>query len=163
MEYFIEQALIVLPVLGVSIFRSLKTQPVERRESAEQTRDESPIFEIASPKNGMTALATEVDGEFTVLEGSSARKKWVGGPGHPYESQREQLERDGILVDDPNGDVKRFTRDYVFASPSAAAAAVWGRGSNGRTEWKVRGTGKTYGEWQSEGVDAVMAEKLREA
>jgi len=32
--------------------------------------------------------------------------------------------------------VYRFTQDYVFSSPSNAAATVLGRGANGRVEWK---------------------------
>lgn len=31
-----------------------------------------------------------------------------------------------------------FTRDYVFTSPSLAAAVVMGRNANGRTEWKTK-------------------------
>ena len=29
-----------------------------------------------------------------------------------------------------------FTKDYLFSSPSAAAAIVMGRSANGRIEWK---------------------------
>ena len=29
-----------------------------------------------------------------------------------------------------------FVKDYVFTSPSLAAAVVMGRNANGRTEWK---------------------------
>ena len=32
----------------------------------------------------------------------------------------------------------KFTRDYVFTSPSLAAAIVMGRNANGRTEWKTK-------------------------
>lgn len=30
-----------------------------------------------------------------------------------------------------------FTNDYIFTSPSLAAAIVLGRSANGRTEWKT--------------------------
>ena len=30
-----------------------------------------------------------------------------------------------------------FTKDYIFTSPSLAAAVVMGRNANGRTEWKT--------------------------
>ena len=30
----------------------------------------------------------------------------------------------------------KLTRDYIFTSPSLAAAVVMGRNANGRTEWK---------------------------
>lgn len=30
-----------------------------------------------------------------------------------------------------------FLKDYIFTSPSLAAAVVMGRNANGRTEWKT--------------------------
>ena len=42
-----------------------------------------------------------------------------------------------------------FTDDVPFASPSTAAATVLNRNANGRTEWKVAGTGQPYEDWQS--------------
>jgi len=30
----------------------------------------------------------------------------------------------------------KLTRDYIFTSPSLAAAVVMGRNANGRTQWK---------------------------
>ncbi len=48
------------------------------------------------------------------------------------------------------GDRYKFTQDYAFDSPSAAAAIVLDRNSNGRTEWKVKGQKKTFHEWQSQ-------------
>ena len=53
----------------------------------------------------------------------------------------------------------RFARDQVFASPSAAAAAVVvGRAANGRTDWKIQGTGVSYGNWQARGIDPTATE-----
>ena len=42
----------------------------------------------------------------------------------------------------------RFSDDYVFSSPSAAAAVVSGRSANGRISWMVEGSGETYAAWQ---------------
>jgi hypothetical protein len=47
---------------------------------------------------------------------------------------RETLIGNGVLVPDA-GDY-RFAQDYVFSSPSPAAAVVLGRSANGRVEWK---------------------------
>ena len=63
------------------------------------------------------------DGEFTVLQGSHARQSWVSTP-HAYKALHEALVRDRVLVPDPPAGLLRFARDYVFASPSAAAAAT---------------------------------------
>ena len=45
-------------------------------------------------------------------------------------------------------DRMRFAKPWPFSSPSAAAAVVLDRNSNGRLEWKVRGKPMNYHEWQ---------------
>ena len=49
-------------------------------------------------------------------------------------SLRTKLRESGVLVED-NGRL-RFTQDYLFSSPSGAAAVVMGRTANGWIEWK---------------------------
>ena len=46
----------------------------------------------------------------------------------------------------------------LFASPSSATAVVAGRNSNGRTEWTVQGSGKSYADWQTEGIDSALSD-----
>lgn len=159
MEYFIEQAKIVLPVLGVNIFRSQEVVVTSMPKAVNQKLN-SPVFEMTLKKHGIAATAQEVDGEFTVLEGSVARLKWSGSVGHSYTSLRAKLENDGTLVQCPDGESMQFTRNHVFASPSAAAAVVAGRSANGRTEWLVNGTRTTYGQWETKDVDEAMMKGL---
>ncbi|OZC33055.1 GIY-YIG nuclease family protein [Gordonia polyisoprenivorans] len=161
MEYFIEQAKIVLPVLGVNIFRSPRTSVVAASASSGGGRTDSLLFEMTITKWGITATAQEVDGEFTVFEGSQARSAWMGAAGHNYVGLRTKLENDGTLVPSPVGDMMVFNRDHPFSSPSAAAAVVAGRNANGRLEWKVQGTRTTYGEWESEGLEEAMSQEVR--
>ena len=40
-----------------------------------------------------------------------------------------------------------FVKDYLFSSPSAAAAVVLGRSANGLTEWKLK-NGTTLKEFE---------------
>ena len=55
----------------------------------------------------------------------------------------------GVLGPGPSGNGWVFTRPYAFnKSPSAAAAVVLDRNSNGRREWRVVGSKQTYDEWQ---------------
>ena len=161
MEYFISQAKIVLPVLGVNLLRAVPTTPVAMQQSSGMAATlsvQSPIFELTLKKSGIAATAQEIDGEFTVFEGSTARPQWQGVEDHGYKRLREKLEEDGTLASADDGSLRRFTRNQVFASPSAAAAMVTGRSANGRVEWKVHGTGLSYGSWQSEGVDRALEE-----
>lgn len=160
MEYFIEQAKIVLPVLGVNIFRSPKATTIAANPEVVDARTDSPLFEMTLKKSGISATAQEVDGEFTVLKSSGARLKWIGGEGHSYAGMRAKLEQDGTLVPSPDGLAMQFTRNHVFASPSAAAAIVAGRSANGRVEWMVQSTRTTYGQWEAEGVDEAMQREV---
>lgn len=162
MEYFISQVKIVLPVLGVNIFR-VTARPAMVPAVDQQTTDgsESPVFEFKLAKAGIRAVAEEVDGEFVVKAQSVARRVWQGVD-DGYKRLRESLEQDGTLADSDDGKAKVFTHDQVFRSPSAAAAVIAGRSANGRVEWKVRGTRRTYAEWQSALLDAVAPEVINE-
>ncbi|MET4540883.1 hypothetical protein ABIE37_002671 [Arthrobacter bambusae] len=155
MEYFIAQAKIALPVLGVNLLRSTAVlnapvDPVEPIRTGQHAV--SPVFEMRLKKDGIVATAQEVDGEFTVLEGSLARVSWIGVE-DGYRRLREKLEQDGTLIPTANGDLAVFTHNQVFASPSAASAIVSGRNSNGRAEWKLQSSGMSYGSWQNQGIE----------
>ncbi|WP_197319905.1 GIY-YIG nuclease family protein [Saccharomonospora sp. NB11] len=153
MEFFIEQAKIVLPVLGVNLLRSTRELPTAPGSPPESTSAAtSPQLELTDNK-GSRATAQEVDGEFTVREGSLARPAWTGSP-HNYRKLRQRLEDDGTLVPCSEGRAMRFSRDHVFASPSAAAAVVLGRPASGRKSWRVVGSRTTYAEWQESLLDS---------
>ena len=126
-----------------------KKQPEQQHESAPP----SPVFVLEVPKHHIAAQAQEIDGEFFVLQGSSAREKWVGK--HPsYQGLYQQLVDDGVLLADDKGNVT-FSCDHGFSSPSAAAAVISGRSANGRIQWLVEGKGQTYGAWQDEQVSGA--------
>ena len=72
---------------------------------------------------------------------------WTGVE-HAYKALHEKLVREGAIVPAPDGRTMRFARDQVFASPSAAAAVVAGRTANGRHDWKIQGSGVSFGDWQ---------------
>lgn len=154
MEFFIEQLRIVLPVLGMDFLREqVKTTPVAvpTTRTGTDLKAEFPGFELISKKHDLRAEAREIDGDFVVLAHSQAR---VGAGGHGYKDLQQQLIDDGILVPEATGHY-RFLRDQAFGSPSAAAAVVLGQSANGRKHWCVKGTKKTYADWQEEEVAAV--------
>lgn len=167
MEFFIEQIRIILPVLGLDFLRETPklTQVAPDTATPAPTVNatatpqppatmESPIFEAIGRKHELHAEAREVDGDFIVLAGSLAQGSWIGTPSHNYHGLYQQLVDSGVLV--PEGDRHLiFKTDYAFASPSAAAAIVYGRAANGRTAWQIKGTRTTYAEWQAKQVDAA--------
>jgi hypothetical protein len=158
MEYFIAQAMIILPVLGVNILRSAATAGTGTEATSAPTRPSSPVFELQVKKERIVASAQEIDGEFTVLDGSGARTAWTDsdtGSEHAYRLLRERLIQEGVIVPGSDGKTMRFARDQVFASPSAAAAVVTGRPANGRALWKIQGSDITFGKWQTQNIDQV--------
>ncbi|MEV4952465.1 GIY-YIG nuclease family protein [Paenarthrobacter nitroguajacolicus] len=153
MEQFIEHARIVLPVLGVDAMRAVPT--ITNLDPASVgSASKSPVFEMTVSSEGILARAQETDNEFVVLAGSKARNVWVGStPG--YSKLHEILATDRVLVSD--GSLLEFSKDYVFKSPSAAAAVIAGRATNGRVTWKDPSTGLTYAQWQENGVEDAQS------
>jgi hypothetical protein len=65
-----------------------------------------------------------------------------------YVSLRQRLTDSDLFSESSNEELYELTEDTPFRSPSAAAAVMLGRSANGRTEWKVEGTGQSYAAWQ---------------
>jgi hypothetical protein len=154
MAFFVEQIRTVLPVLGLDILRELKKPATSEAAAPQESGIWSPNFILTRPQHQITAKGREIDGEFFVLKGSLARSSWIGGDGG-YGNLFKQLVDKGVLVSN-SGELLQFSDDYAFSSPSAAAAVISGRNSNGRKAWKVEETGQSYGEWQEQQVDSVV-------
>lgn len=145
MEQFLVNLRIILPVIGLDM---LKPQPRAVTETATPIEERTTgdiQFEIRH-KSGVQATAVEEDGEFIVLEGSEALTD-KGYVQKSYGGLKEKLIADGVLIPQVS-DKLRFVSPWSFNSPSAAAAVVLDRNSNGRTEWKVKGSKQTYHDWQ---------------
>jgi hypothetical protein len=140
MEYFLAQVQLMLPVLGFSF---LQPKPA----LIEFDTDLKPATKFVMRDAGTEAYAAEINGEFVVLKGSTARKHGTKS-WDSYKELRDQLVQDGTLVDAPSPDLYQFADNVPFASPSAAAATVAAGNRNGRMTWKVKDSGQTYAEWQ---------------
>ncbi|MDN6298558.1 MAG: GIY-YIG nuclease family protein [Halomonas sp.] len=154
MAFFTEQIRTVLPVLGFDFLRETSRPP---EPAAAVEPETSPRFILEVPRHGIRANGQENDDEFYVLEGSLSRGAWVGVDGG-YQALFQQLCDDGVLERTAETGPRRFTRDYAFSSPSAAAAVVSGRSANGRISWKVENSGQTYGEWQDRQVSEAVSD-----
>jgi hypothetical protein len=71
---------------------------------------------------------------FVIFKGSECFVEESKAIGSWIKSLREKLINEGTLVID--GKTYKFTSNYLFTSPSAAAGVVLGRNSNGWVEWK---------------------------
>ena len=152
MEYFLEQVEMLLPVLGFSFALPL---PEISGEDVQEGNAKSPVFELTYA--GARALAVERNDEFIVIKGSTARQKHTKSLAEPYLQIRGRLVEDGRLVDSDKDGYWVFTQDVPFRSPSTAANIVGGASLNGRVVWKIKGTKKTYAEWQNEQLEMVAA------
>ena len=149
MEQFLANLRIILPVIGLDMLKPQPKAVSAKAGPTSPTISDEVQFEIRH-KSGVSATAVEEEGEFIVLEGSEALKD-TGYVQQSYGGLKEKLIADGVLVpqDVPSTTGKlRFTRPWSFSSPSAAAAIVLDRNSNGRLEWKVKGASQTYHDWQ---------------
>lgn len=123
-----------------------------------------PIFELVSQYGAYAATARHAGRRLLVIEkGSKAIGKWVGKEKRlsTGRERRQRLEKAGVLVRVENDDLL-FVRDSEPLKPSAAAAIIRGQSSNGRTEWCVKGSDKTYAEWEAEqSGDEEVAENVQ--
>ena len=147
MAFFMEQLRTILPVLGFDYLRS-PVNEINEHHKTTTIPAESPLFTFAMPTKGIKAQAKEIEGQFVVLAGSSARARWEGAVGG-YESLYEQLCASETLSKTKSGQ-RTFTEDTIFTSPSAAASVVAGGAVNGRKSWMVEEKNLTYGAWQEQ-------------
>ena len=147
MEAFLDYLFMVLPAVRIDMF----VQNVRPAAVATPSAPKAPPgveFTLDYPKQGLKAVAVLEDGEFVVQAGSQARAAWGGQEKatSAYASLHDGLKRSGVLV--LNGDHCVFAENYAFASPSAAAAIVYGRQANGTVAWKTS-IGQTYKDWEA--------------
>ena len=121
MEAFLEEMLLVYPVVGVTAFEAPK-------------QETAAIHRLYLKGKGLTATGYDSPAGFVVLRGSEAVIDFVPSA-HKYAlALRNTLIDRGVLA--LQQDRYLFTQDYTFDSPSGAAQVIQGRTANGRIEWK---------------------------
>lgn len=122
---------VLLATLGFPIFEEIRKSTSKKKEL------------LYCKGKDASAQGEMIDDGFVVLKGSTSNKDETKTAGTWVTGMRKKLLDDKILT--PNDGVLVFAEDFVFGSPSAAAAAVLGRRANGWTEWKNK-DGKTIDE-----------------
>jgi Domain of unknown function (DUF4357) len=148
MESFLEELKIVLPVVGFDFLR----KPVVASREASKSQLIEQFFALAHPKKGIFARATEIDGEFVILSGSTGSLNESQSFDEARQAFRHQVFDTGRAVK-VNQETFRTTENIAFSSPSAAAVFVFGTSRNGRTDWLQEGTSRTFGAWQDDLMD----------
>lgn len=137
MMVFLENMLGMLPVLGVHAFEQVLQTPVAS----------APVLQCKG--KGVVATGYESTQGFVVQARSRAVLETVPSMQQHVRGMydlRQELIGNGVMTADDAA--FRFTQDYVFSSPSTAAAVVLGRSANGRIEWRDA-TGRTLKEIQA--------------
>jgi hypothetical protein len=148
MESFLEELKIVLPVVGFDFLR----KPIVVSKEMPKLQPPQQFFALNHPKKGISARATEVDGEFVLLSGSTGSLNESQSFDEARQAFRHQVFETGRAVKQ-NQETFRTTENIAFSSPSAAAVFLFGTSRNGRTDWLLEGKSVTYGAWQDELMD----------
>jgi hypothetical protein len=125
MEEFIGYVKILVNTLGHKVFDEKRIfKPKQKQES----------FFIKAVRGADGQGEPTSDG-FLVFKGSKAAHVTTNSLSSSLVNNRRKLIDAEILVD--KLDHYEFTEDYIFSSPSTAAAVLMGRSANGQTEWKL--------------------------
>lgn len=123
-EQYFENVQFILGAIGYEVFETV----------AESVLDAQTYYLKIDGTDARAQLLA--DGSLNLLKGSLARIKEVPSFGGWAQMARKQFLLDGTFVDNDDGISYRYTKDVLFKSPTAAAAATAGRSINGWIEWK---------------------------
>ncbi|NBL65191.1 DUF4357 domain-containing protein [Flavobacterium sp. NST-5] len=136
MEEFIDNIRMLVSTLGHKLLE-------DKREVKSEMQ--SNIFYINAARGANASGETNSDG-FLVFKGSKASKNIVPSFSRSFIALRSKLIEKNVLVE--FAEYYEFSQDYIFTSPSLAAATVMGRNANGLTEWKLA-NGTTLKQFES--------------
>jgi hypothetical protein len=155
MEFFLEQIELILPVVGFDFLLPIPTSnfsaPVLVTKQTHLDSGTRVELIIISKKHGFEAYAVSNGDDFIVLKGSRALKEEFTA--NSYKSLRDQLIADGRLQPSSSAHLLEFVDNVSFASPSAAAAVIFNRNTNGRSTWKLKDSDMTLKDWQDSQID----------
>ena len=138
MEEFIENIKMLVNILGFKVFEEL-------RQTTESTSIDQNKLLIKAAR-GANAQGQQTSDGFVVYQGSEIATSTVDSYSSNWNKLRDNLIADGTIIENSSKFI--FQKDYLFSSPSAAAAIVMGRSANGLTEWKSQ-NGKSLKDLES--------------
>jgi hypothetical protein len=119
MSEFADNLVLLLGAMGYKIFKELTKHSIPNNAK---------YFIKATRGANATAIVTSEG--VVVLKDSIAANTEVQSMSAALANKRKTLIESGIIV------YWKFSRNYLFSSPSTAAAVVMGRNANGLLEWK---------------------------
>lgn len=123
LDEFIENAKLLVNTLG---YKSFDVFSANIDNGADNDKE---VFYIKAAR-GADAVGILTSDGFAVLKNSKIAGSITSSIPDSLIKLRNKLLDNGTVVSDT------FVKDYVFTSPSLAAAVIMGRSANGRIEWK---------------------------
>lgn len=128
MSEFSTNLKLLVGALGFRIFENL-TKPLTSKQDKY----------LIDAARGAVATGIMTTEGFVVFKGSKIASTEVPSMPESFKKKRAQIISENVVID------FEFTQDYLFSSPSTAAAVVMGRSANGLKEWKLK-DGSNLGE-----------------
>lgn len=122
MEEFLNYIFLLVNTLGHKVFE-------DKREQSNSAKEKELLY--ISATRGCEAIGEQTSEGFLVLKGSKMADSHTPSLSGTLKNLREELVRKGTISN------YEFMEDFIFSSPSYAAAVVMGRSANGLTEWKT--------------------------
>jgi hypothetical protein len=126
MEEFVVYIRMLINTLGFKVFEPLI------KDDLELGRSEGALYIRAA--RGASGKGKRVSDGFVVFKGSEVALDTVPSFPKGFNTLRDELLDSGTVQ--KNGEKLIFVSDYLFSSPSTAAAVIMGRSANGLVEWK---------------------------
>jgi hypothetical protein len=124
LQEFISNTQLLVNTLGYKTFDSLENSSLKHKNAQ--------LYFYIKAARGAEAKGIIVADGFAVRKDSVVASTVVRSMPPSLVRLRDDLISKGII----DAEFK-FTKDYIFTSPSLAASIVMGRNANGRTEWKT--------------------------
>lgn len=156
MEEFINNIRILIGAMSHKVLEPISRQPLINEI---QIHDVS-IDDIQTSNNDLYLNIKKINTKaiFTeegivVKKDSEAFSKEKNSLGLTYKILRSKLREEGVLI--ANRDKLIFTKDYLFPSPSQAAAVIVGYAINGRHSWCLA-NGTTLKEYEEKQIKKII-------
>lgn len=119
MSEFSENLQLLVGTMGFKFFQKLTKSKVTKHDK----------FSISAARGAHATAVVTTEGIVVLKDSQIASSEVPSTPGAIIKKRRD-LAESGIVKEN------KFTKDYLFSSPSTAAAVIMGRSANGLIEWK---------------------------
>lgn len=144
MQHFLSAIKLILSSIGIDFLESKKYLVHDEHKQRQEK-----IFEF-TVKGAKAKMKIEED-KYIVLKGSTSVLKNRPSASKSIIKLRERLIEQGILKLTNDRAFYEFQENYIFDSPSYAAASISGGEENGRIQWKYKG--KSLSQIESEEIE----------